>query len=67
MSSIDDDDPTMPPPGRRSGAGMWSIVPYLKKSLAAKPQATAHAGGSPEAAPSPSAKDCDIPIDGKAR
>jgi hypothetical protein len=32
------DDPTIPPPGRRSGAGSWSILPYLVKSLAAKPK-----------------------------
>jgi hypothetical protein len=46
---------------------MWSIVPYLKKSLATRPHAAAHAGGNPEIAPSPGAGDCDIPIDGKAR
>lgn len=32
------DDPTIPPPGRRSGAGSWSILPYLVKTLAAKPK-----------------------------
>jgi hypothetical protein len=32
------DDPTIPPPGRRSGTGSWSILPYLVKSLAAKPK-----------------------------
>jgi hypothetical protein len=32
------DDPTIPPPGRRTGAGSWSILPYLVKSLAAKPK-----------------------------
>lgn len=33
------DDPTLPPPGRRSGAGAASIVPYLLNSLATRPQA----------------------------
>jgi hypothetical protein len=32
------DDPTIPPPGRRSGSGSWSILPYLVKSLASKPK-----------------------------
>lgn len=32
------DDPTVPPPGKRSGAGVGSIFPFLKKSLATKPQ-----------------------------
>ncbi len=35
------DDPTLPPPGRRSGAGAASIVPYLLKTLATRPQAAA--------------------------
>jgi len=43
------DDPTLPPPGRRSGAGSASVIPYLLKSLATRPQAAenadrAHAG-----------------------
>jgi hypothetical protein len=33
------DDPTIPPPGRRTGKGADSVVPYLKKSLASKPEA----------------------------
>jgi hypothetical protein len=32
------DDPTIPPPGRRTGTGSSSILPYLAKSLAAKPK-----------------------------
>lgn len=32
------DDPTVPPPGKRSGTGVGSIFPFLKKSLATKPQ-----------------------------
>lgn len=34
------DDPTIPPPGRRTGEGSASILPYLVKSLAAKPMAS---------------------------
>jgi len=33
------DDPTIPPPGRRNGEGSASILPYLVKTLAAKPMA----------------------------
>lgn len=33
-----DDDPTMPPPGCRTGKGSGSILPYLVKTLAAKPR-----------------------------
>lgn len=33
-----DEDPTIPPPGRRNGTGSSSILPYLARSLAAKPQ-----------------------------
>jgi hypothetical protein len=36
------DDPTIPPPGRRTGDGTESILPYLVKSLATKPQVQAH-------------------------
>lgn len=32
------DDPTLPPPGQRTGAGSASILPYLLKTLAARPQ-----------------------------
>jgi hypothetical protein len=32
------DDPTIPPPGKRTGDGTESILPYLMKSLATKPQ-----------------------------
>lgn len=38
------DDPTIPPPGRRNGEGSASILPYLVKTLAAKPMA----GPSPQ-------------------
>ena len=39
MSYIINDDPTIPPPGRRTGKGADSVVPYLVKSLASKPKA----------------------------
>lgn len=32
------DDPTIPPPGCRNGEGSASILPYLAKTLAAKPK-----------------------------
>jgi len=35
------DDPTVPPPGKRSGTGVGSIFPFLKKSLASNPQVPA--------------------------
>ena len=41
MPDNDQDDPTVPPPGKRSGAGVGSIFPFLKKSLATKPQVPA--------------------------
>jgi hypothetical protein len=37
------DDPALPPPGRRSGAGSASILPYLLQSLAARPSVPAAA------------------------
>jgi len=42
------DDPTIPPPGRRTGEGSASILPYLARTLAAKPMAAA---SSPAPAP----------------
>ena len=39
MSNSYDEDPTIPPPGSRSGRGAESVLPYLVKTLAAKPQA----------------------------
>ena len=35
----EDHDPTLPPPGRRWGAGAQSVLPYLTKSLQARPAA----------------------------
>ena len=41
------DDPALPPPGRRSGAGSASILPYLLQSLAARPSVPAAAPVQP--------------------
>lgn len=35
------DDPTIPPPGHRTGSGTGSILPFLVRSLAVKPQVSA--------------------------
>lgn len=32
------DDPDIPPPGSRSGEGSNSVLPYLQRTLAAKPK-----------------------------
>ena len=37
--SPDEQDPTLPPPGHRWGSGAQSVLPYLTKSLQAKPSA----------------------------
>jgi hypothetical protein len=42
MPSTVFDDPTIPPPGKRTGDGTESILPYLVKSLATKPQVQPH-------------------------
>ena len=39
------DDPTIPPPGRRNEEGSASILPYLVKTLAAKPMAAPPVSG----------------------
>jgi len=36
-SSHEDHDPTLPPPGSRWGSGAQSVLPYLTKSLQARP------------------------------
>lgn len=41
------DDPTIPPPGRRNGEGSASILPYLARTLAAKPMAGPSLPGPP--------------------
>ena len=35
--SQEEHDPTLPPPGSRWGSGAQSVLPYLTKSLQAKP------------------------------
>jgi hypothetical protein len=50
-----DDDPTIPPPGCRTGTGSGSILPYLVKSLAARPRdGDAPPIQQPPSVPSPS-------------
>lgn len=39
IHSHEDQDPTLPPPGSRWGAGARSVLPYLTKSLQARPSA----------------------------
>lgn len=54
------DDPTIPPPGKRTGAGIDSIFPFLVKSLAAKPQVPADpddASTVPQIDPAPPRRD----------
>lgn len=47
-SSVDDPDSGLPPPGQRWGAGAQSVLPYLTKTLQARPasgsEAHSHAG-----------------------
>jgi hypothetical protein len=38
-ASREETDNDLPPPGSRSGAGAQSVLPYLTKSLQAKPAA----------------------------
>ena len=33
------DDPTLPPPGTRTGTGSESLLPFIRKGLAANPTA----------------------------
>jgi hypothetical protein len=52
--SPEDQDPTLPPPGTRWGSGAQSVLPYLTKSLQAKPAAAlehARQGKATERAP----------------
>lgn len=37
-----DDDSGLPPPGQRWGAGAQSVLPYLTKTLQAKPADAVH-------------------------
>ena len=53
MPHSSNDDPTVPPPGTRTGHGIQSILPYLAKSLATKPQVPIH----PDDMPPPSVFD----------
>ncbi len=40
ITDHDDHDGGLPPPGSRWGAGAHSVLPYLTKSLQAKPAST---------------------------
>ena len=54
IDSPEDHDPTLPPPGRRWGSGAQSVLPYLTKSLQAKPAAAVeHAREGPATQPTP--------------
>jgi hypothetical protein len=37
IAEQEDHDPTLPPPGSRWGSGAQSVLPYLTKSLQARP------------------------------
>jgi len=37
ITNQEEHDPTLPPPGSRWGAGAQSVLPYLTKSLQARP------------------------------
>jgi hypothetical protein len=39
IASQEEHDPTLPPPGSRWGSGAQSVLPYLTKSLQARPAA----------------------------
>lgn len=41
-----DEDPTLPPAGSRSGIGSASVLPYLVKTLSAKPKDESGAAAS---------------------
>lgn len=45
--SQEEQDPTLPPPGSRWGAGAHSVLPYLTKTLLARPAAAPEPGREP--------------------
>jgi hypothetical protein len=49
INSHDDQDPTLPPPGSRWGAGAQSVLPYLTKSLQARPASATEQAREPKA------------------
>jgi hypothetical protein len=49
-----DDDPDLTRPGRRTGRGAWSILPYLNQSLRTRPKAELPAADRPAEGPSAS-------------
>jgi hypothetical protein len=63
MPQLSNDDPTIPPPGTRTGQGIQSILPYLAKSLATKPQVPVHPDDiSPPSVIDPSVADDNPPL-----
>ena len=44
ITDQDEHDPTLPPPGSRWGAGAQSVLPYLTKSLLARPASAPEQG-----------------------
>lgn len=45
IDSRDDQDPTLPPPGRRWGSGAQSVLPYLTKTLQSRPASASEEAG----------------------
>ena len=52
LIDVPDEDPTLPPAGCRSGTGSSSVLPYLVKTLSAKPKDESGAESSRPAAAS---------------
>jgi len=59
-SSNVDDDNGLPPPGQRWGAGAESVLPYLTKSLQAKP--AGHADAREPRPPEPGERPAAMPL-----
>ena len=59
ISNQEDQDPTLPPPGSRWGAGAQSVLPYLTKTLQARPASAPEQGR--EARPGGDARSAERP------
>jgi hypothetical protein len=44
IANQDEHDPTLPPPGSRWGSGAQSVLPYLTKTLQARPASAPEQG-----------------------
>jgi hypothetical protein len=53
INSHDEQDPNLPPPGSRWGAGAQSVLPYLTKTLRARPASAPEQGREARPAPEP--------------